>query len=119
MLKTLDLRPRATGDTWPIAFDLVGADLEPLTTAADHTYELSMNVDENPTDRGTDLFTLTGEIVDGVARLEFSLTQPEADLLVVLPDQAAYWYDLRVTSGAGKTATILKGRQPITGPITP
>jgi hypothetical protein len=29
MLKTLDLRPRATGNTWPIAFDLIGADLEP------------------------------------------------------------------------------------------
>lgn len=121
MLQIRDLRPRVTGDTWPFVIDILDADGAPLSTVEDYTYELSVNAEENPADPATsDVFTLTGTVTDAtLGRVEFVPTQEQADDLVPLADAASYWYDVVVTDGADRTVTVLKGRLPVTGNITP
>ena len=110
-----NLRPRVTGDTWPIKFTF----LDESGAAVDITgYAFTLTVDpnENPASSATNIFTaVAGTIVSATAgSFQFALTAPQAALLVRLANDAAYWAWVKVTDASGKSGTA-KMRLPVTG----
>lgn len=119
-LTVANLSMRATGDTWPIDLRLTDAEGTAIDISG-YTLEMSVNEAENPDDpEGTNLFTITGSIVNASdGRFRFAVSEGNAALLVPLAGGAAYWYDVQVTDGDGAITTIMKGRLPVTGSLTP
>ncbi len=115
-----NLSLRATGDTRPIALTLTTPGGDPVDITG-YNFALAVNADENPADPGaTNVLDLTGEIVDAAAgSFRFVLDQPAADALVVLPNSAAYWFEVRAVDGNGDSGAIMKGRLPVTGSLAP
>ncbi|HRK46453.1 MAG TPA: hypothetical protein PK324_12560 [Nocardioides sp.] len=109
-----NLRTRITGDTAPIRLTYTDA----TGAAIDITgYESTLTVDpnENPADASTNLFAVSGAIADASAGLfEYTLTEEQADLLVPLAGNAAYWAWITVIDADGATETV-KMRLPVAG----
>jgi hypothetical protein len=109
MLKAANIKPRVTGDTWPIERQLTDASGTPIDITG-YTGTLVVDANENPAPGGgTNLFTLSMVIVDATqGRYHFIPTQPQANLLVRLPDNAAYWAweKLIAPGGASETAKM-------------
>ena len=119
-LTAANLSMRATGDTWPIDLRLTDSAGDPVDISG-YTLALSVNERENPTDQAsTNVFTVAGSITNAAdGQFRFAISGVNADLLVPLTGNAAYWFDVRVTDTDGLVTTIMKGRLPVTGAITP
>jgi hypothetical protein len=112
MIRIGNLKPRVTGDTAPFKFQLTDASGTP-TLIAGFGFTLTVDPNEEPASTATNLFTITGVIDDEDTGLfNFPPTQPEANLLVPLANDRAYWVWLKVTDATGKTETA-KGRLPV------
>ena len=118
-MQTLTLAVRAVGDTRAIVLKFTEADGS-ILDLTDCSAQLSVNVDENPADpAGTNLFTLDATIDTATGYATFAVSQVQADALEPRVGALAYWYDVVLTDAAGATDTVVKGRMPVTGSITP
>lgn len=116
---TTPLRVRAVGDTRAIVVKFTEADGS-ILDLTDCSLQLSVNVDENPADpAATNVMSLTAEVDVATGYATFPLEQADADALEPRVGTAAYWYDVVLTDASGATDTVIKGRLPVTGNITP
>jgi len=118
-MQSTTLRIRAVGDTRAIVFRFTEVDGS-ILDLTDCSLQLSVNVDENPADpAATNLFTLDGTIDVATGYATFPLEQAQADAFEPRVGNLAYWYDVVLTDASGATDTVIKGRLPVTGSITP
>ena len=109
-----NLRTRVTGATWPIRCTLTDVEGE-VVDITGYTFSLTVDANENPASSATNLFTRAGTIVDAVAgQFLFALSSGEANLLVALAGNAAYWAWITATDAGGKTDRA-KMRLPVAG----
>jgi hypothetical protein len=111
-----NLPVRAAGDTWPIDLALTdgaGAAID----ITGYTFTLAVNDEENPADpEASNVISVAGAIVDADAgTFRFAIEQADADALV--PTATPYWFSVRMANAGGDSATIMKGRLPVTGSI--
>jgi len=98
---------RRRGDTDPYQIVVTDADDEPMDITA-ATFVLAVNSEEEPTDatEPPQIFTSVGSII-GLAingRVDFPISSDDAD------NVGAYYYEIEMTSAAGKDKTIQGGR---------
>lgn len=102
---------RARGDTFPFTFVVKDG----AGTAIDitgFTFLLTVGTKENPPDITTQLFQLTGTVVNGpLGRVQFA---PAANQPTTV---GSYYYDVQMTSG-GAVRTIIKSTYKVVQDIT-
>lgn len=106
---------RFRGDTQPVVLSVkdranvvldsgTAGQITSVRDVTNDTYVLTVDSVENPADNTTQVFQVSGVIIDGPnGQVEFQITSTEADI-----PAATYFYSIRQTV-AGNTTTVAKG----------
>ena len=104
---------RKRGDTYADEFKIVSDTTGSVIDITDHTFLLTVDPEEKPTDTTNNIFQITGVITEASNGLvSFTPTVAQADNL------GNFFYDLQMTEPDGKIRTIESGVFEIVQDIT-
>lgn len=105
---------RTRGDTYADEFEIKSQTTGLVINITGHTFLLTVDTMQAPTDSSTNLYQLVGNITDAAAGLvEFAPTAVQAD---VVPGR--YWFDVEMTDDQGRIRTIDSGKYTYVQDIT-
>ena len=104
---------RTRGDTYPDQIQVLSDATSDPVDITGYSFLFTLDTDKAPTDSSTNVYQLTGNIVDAAnGKVEFSPSAVQADLI------GKYFFDIQMTDTAGKIRTIDKDKYTYTQDIT-
>jgi len=102
---------RKRGDTYADVINISSAG-SPLDVTG-YTFLLTVDTQKAPSDTSTQVYQLTGTILDAVnGQVEFAPSAVQADQV------GGFYYDVQMTDGAGRKRTVLAGKYKYVQDIT-
>lgn len=103
---------RYRGDTYADVFTLKNAQTKQPLNLTGHTFVMTLDPNKAPTSTATNLYSITGTILDAAAgTVEFAPSSTQAN------NVGKYFYDIQMVDGQGRKRTILTGKYTYTQDI--
>lgn len=96
---------RKRGDTWADEFVIKNKKTKAPINLAGYSFVLTVDPNKEPPDATTNLYSVTGVILDAAAgRVEFPPLPADVDRT------GTFYYDVQMTDGAGRKRTVISGK---------